>query len=101
MTISNKAARPPMANRPPNIPFTDETGRACLRVPLDPNGNAHAVVLEKDYRDIKKAGGTGAWFLNDNGFGIRYVRTKVPDGTGKTTMIMVARLIVGAGAGLP
>lgn len=88
---SNKAARPPI------IPFTDEAGRPCLRVPLDPNGNAYAVVLAHHYREIQRAGATGAWFLNDNGFGIRYVRTKVPDGAGKTTMIMVARLIVGAG----
>lgn len=86
------------AVRPPTIPFIDEIGRACLRVPLDPHGSAYAVVLEGDYRAVQRAGATGAWFLNDNGCGTRYVRTKVPDGTGKATMIMVARLVIEAGA---
>lgn len=82
--------------RPPNVPFTDEYGTRCLRVPLDPYGSKYAVVREADYQSVRNAGATGAWYLNDNGHGQRYVRTPVPAGTGRNTLLMVARIIADA-----
>lgn len=91
-TTTNKGVRPPV------IPFTDDEGRDCIRVPLDPYGNAYAVVLERDYREVKNAGATGVWRLNANDKGQHYVRTAVPNGKGDATNVSVARIIVGAGA---
>ena len=85
--------------RPPTIPFIDEGGRRCLRVPLDPQGSAHAVVLERDYLAVQKVGATGTWRLNANSRGTPYVRTHIPDDKGGFTAVLVARLIARAGSG--
>lgn len=84
--------------RPPVIPFTDEQGRKCVRVPLDPQGNAYAVVLEKDYQTVRQTGATSPWYLNANSSGTDYVRTNVRDEKGRWTKFLVARIITGAGA---
>lgn len=83
--------------RPPTIRFTDEHGRACLRVPLDPRGNHYAVVLQDDYQSVRDAGATGVWYLNRNSMGQAYVRTDVWSGGGRGTTLIVARIISGAG----
>lgn len=85
--------------RPPAIRFTDEGGRTCLRVPLNPQGSAHAVVLERDYHAVRRAGATGPWYLNTAKANYRYVRAHVPDGRGGQTLVQVARLIMGAQPG--
>lgn len=96
-TATNDNNHAKKGTRPATMAFIDESGRKCLRVPLDPHGKACAVVLERDYERVKRAGAIGPWYLNDNGKGQRYVRTAVPVGTGKFTLVMVARLIIGAG----
>lgn len=79
------------------IPFRDEYGVNCLRVPLDRDGRTYAIVTAADYRRVQRSGATGTWFLNDDGKGRAYVRTKVRTGRGKATMVMVARLIMESG----
>lgn len=93
--ITNSRATTP---RPPIIRFVDEHGRDCVRVPLDPAGNAYATALEGDYQAVRDAGATGTWFLNGNGSGQQYVRTKVQVGKGNFTLATVARIIMSAGA---
>ncbi|NSY61069.1 hypothetical protein [Agrobacterium tumefaciens] len=78
------------------IPFRDETGLNCLRVPLDRAGRTYAIVSEADYRRVHRAGATGVWLLNKATPGHAYVRTCVKTATGKLTLAMVARLIMDA-----
>lgn len=78
------------------IPFRDEHGVNCLRVPLDRAGRSYAIVTEADYRRVRRAGATGAWLLNDAAPGRTYVRTSVRTGRGESTLVMVARLIMSA-----
>lgn len=87
-----------IGSRPPIIRFADEHDRKCVKVPLDPYGNAYAVVLESDYQAVREAGATGTWFLNKNSIGQQYVRTKVRVRKGEATLVTVARIIMGAGA---
>lgn len=83
--------------RPAAISFTDEGGRNCVRVPLDPYGRAYATVTDHDYRRIKATGIDSPWYLNRNDRGQKYVRIGVPDGKGGTTLVMAARLVTDAG----
>lgn len=77
--------------RPDPIPFTDEHGRACLRVPLDRHGRKYATATVRDYQAVQKSGATGVWLLNSNGGRNSYVRTCVAG-----TLLMPARIISGA-----
>ncbi len=82
------------------IPFTDEHRQPCVRVPLTNAPGASAIVDEASYADLRARGLTGPWFLNDNGTGRKYVRTGVPvAGQPKGTLLLIARLILGAGPG--
>lgn len=87
------------AHRPAPIPFRDEFGRECLKVPLDRKGIQHATVLASDYRRVVAAGATCPWYLNSDGKGSSYVRTYVRLLNGKGTKVQVSRLIMGAGRG--
>ncbi len=78
------------------IPFRDETGLNCLRVPLDRAGRTYATVSEADYRRIQRAGATGVWLLNKAAPGRAYVRTCINAEEGKHTLAMVSRLIMDA-----
>lgn len=78
------------------IPFRDENGLNCLRVPLDRAGRSYAIVAEADYRRIQRAGATGVWLLNEAAPGRTYVRTSIRTGRGESTLAMVARLIMDA-----
>jgi len=67
-------------------------------VPLSNAPGTFAIIDQHNYAAIRARGLTGAWFLNGNGSGRFYVRTKVmatgrPDGTN----LLVARLILHAG----
>ncbi len=75
------------------IPFTDERGRECLKVPLDRYGRKYSTVTVRGYQAVQDAGATGAWCLNGNGHGTSYVRTAAAG-----TMLMPARIIAGAKA---
>lgn len=82
------------------IPFIDEFGQRCLRVPLDNRGRHYAIIDETSYRRATAGRATGAWLLNSNGNGNSYVRCwSLASGSGKPTLVQVARLITGAGGG--
>lgn len=79
------------------IPFRDEHGVNCLRVPLDRAGKQYAIVTASDYNRIQRAGATGAWFLNKDGkIGRAYIRTMIPTGHRSRALAMVARLVMEA-----
>lgn len=84
------------------IPFVDERGRECLKVPLGGRrgGERFAIVEARDYQRIREAGAIGSWYWNSNGKGKGrgYVRTCVPIGGGKWSLVQVARIIDGTGA---
>ena len=82
------------------IPFTDEHGLPCLRVPMSNAHGVFAIVDQHHFETLRALGLTRSWFLNGNGTGKRYVRTPVPaEGRPKGTILLVARLIIGAGPG--
>ncbi|MCD1265999.1 hypothetical protein B5M44_12715 [Shinella sumterensis] len=82
------------------IPFIDEFGQRCLRVPLDSKRKRYAVIDEASYQRATAGRATGVWFLNDNGHGNSYVRCwSLASATGKPTLVQVARLITDAGRG--
>ncbi|WP_321335008.1 hypothetical protein [Breoghania sp.] len=87
------------AHRPDPIPFTDEHGRRCLRVPLDRHGLRHAVIDEASYRAAIASGISTTWAYNGNGSGHSYVRSwKLPQQR-SSNLVQVARVITGAGRG--
>lgn len=77
------------------IPFRDENGLNCLRIPLDRAGRSYAIATEADYHRLQRSGATGTWFLNDAAPGRTYVRTAIRTECGQT-LAMVARLIMEA-----
>lgn len=83
------------------IPFIDDEGIPCLRVPLDNQGKTFAMIERKDYDHIvQNLGCCAAWCLTGNGSGRRYVVVnppRTPDR--KHGLISVARLFTGASAG--
>jgi hypothetical protein len=82
------------------VPFTDEFGRPCCRVPLSNVPETFAIIDRHIYADLHAQGLTGHWLLNSNGSGRAYVRTAVPtEHNPKGTILLVARLIVVAGPG--
>lgn len=82
------------------IPFTDEYGMPCLRVPLGNAPGIFAIIDRHRYDDLISQGLTAPWFLNGNGTGRSYVRTAVPvEGRRSGTNLLIARLIIGAGPG--
>jgi len=83
-------------NRQPTA-FTDEFGRAALKVPLDNHGRTHAIVEPHAYQRVLDSGLTGMWFTNSNGHGRRYVRTVTAGSRG--TLTLIARVIMDAGPG--
>lgn len=85
------------AHRPEPVPFRDEHGRNCLRVPLDKHGRNHALVAAADYERVQRSGARGSWLLNECGGGRSYVRVSAPRRRGGLSLLMPARIIVGAG----
>lgn len=86
------------AARPQCLGYIDQEGRKVLKVPLDKQGKQHAIVLERDYLNVRRSGATGTWLANgDNGR--TYVRTNIPTGTGYV-LGTIARIITGAGRGV-
>lgn len=84
------------------IPFTDERGIACLRVPLDDRGRNFATVEADDYDYIvRDLGCRAAWCLTKNGHGERrYVVVNPPRVANRGhRLITVTRLFAGVGAG--
>ena len=82
------------------IPITDEHGQPCFHVPMSNAPGIFAIVDQHSYARLRALGLTNTWLLNGNGTGKRYVRTAVPtEGRAKGTILLVARLIVGAGPG--
>jgi hypothetical protein len=79
------------------VPFTDEEGKACLRVPLDNNGEAYALVQREDYLHIVRAlGWRGAWCLGGPSGRRRYVMVNAPwTGNKAGGTFPVARLLPG------
>jgi hypothetical protein len=72
--------------------FTDENGRACVRVPLA-RCTLSAILYAEDYDRLIVGGISANWSFNYSGRnGHGYVRVKVP---GANT-IVVARLVAGA-----
>ncbi len=93
-----------MHDRSPTI-FTDPDGTLCVRVPLA-NSDEFAEAYADDYADLLRKGLTGNWQLNaPNRIGrcriAGYVQCSAPaeiDGR-RYTIVGVARIIAGAGAG--
>lgn len=79
------------------IPFKDENGLDCLRVPLDRRGKQYAIVGAHDYQRVRRSGATGTWYVDSAAKGRYYVRTCVPVRSGRNVPLMPARLITGAG----
>lgn len=92
MTIRNGARHAP-------IPFIDDLGRRCLRVPLDKYGRNYAVVTEGGYRRALAAGVSPAWVLNSNGKGMTYVRSRSAKSSKASNTLQVARIIADAPPG--
>lgn len=74
---------------------TDSFNQKIVRVPLDKDGKAHAIVTAADYDRLRSEGVSGAWYVNDNGTGKAYVRSASSGATGG--QITVARAILRAG----
>lgn len=82
------------------VPFIDEFGNRCFRVPLDRRGRNYAVIEQATYRRIVRDVGTGSWYLNSNGQGSSYVRcNSLVSAKGDPTVVQIARLATGAGRG--
>ena len=80
------------------IPFADEHGAACFRIPLSNSPDTFAILDQQSFTNLISQGLTGRWFLNSNGAGRSYVRISVPvEGRRGGTNLLVARLIIGAG----
>lgn len=79
--------------------FVDEHGRRCLRVPLDRYRQREAIALASDYHRLIRSGVSVAWYLNKDGDGREYVRTKSRKGCTVQNNMQLARLITGAGRG--
>ena len=80
------------------IPFADEHGTPCFRIPLGNRPGTFAIVDQQQFANLVSQGVTGRWFLNSNGTGRSYVRIAVPvEGRRGGTNLLVARLIIGAG----
>lgn len=80
------------------IPFTDEHGQPCFHIPMSNAPGVSAIVDQHSYAALRSAGITGPWFLNGNGTGKSYVRIAVRV-KGSATLLLVARLIIGARPG--
>lgn len=80
------------------IPFADEHGMPCFRIPISNAPDTFALIEQHTFNSLVSRGLTGPWFLNGNGTGRSYVRIAVPvEGKGGGTNLLVARLILGAG----
>ncbi|WEK51830.1 MAG: hypothetical protein P0Y66_07595 [Candidatus Kaistia colombiensis] len=99
-TAQQPTARPDHRRKAPSrqpTAFIDEFGAAALKVPLDNHGLNHAIVHPHAYQWVLDSGLIGAWLLNANGRGRRYVRSWTPGSNG--TLTLIARVIMDAGPG--
>ena len=80
------------------IPFADEHGTPCFRIPLSNAPGTFAIIDQHTFSSLRSQGLTSPWFLNGNGTGRSYVRIAVPvESSRGGTNLLVARLILGAG----
>lgn len=81
------------------VRFIDERGIPCFRVPLDDEGQSHALIECDDYDHIVKAIGCHAsWCVTPNGHGGRYVVVNLPKTEQGCGLVTVSRLFMGAEA---
>lgn len=78
------------------VPFIDEHGIQCLRVPLNDARTSWAVVELEDWVAVQNSGADGLWFRGGRG----HVATKFPmQQQASADTCLIARLILGLGKG--